>query len=67
MLSVPGIAALDMWWCGAKDSPGGALPLAGDLGRFGPGDRVRVRGTSPDMSICQQGTTIEVQSIEAAR
>lgn len=53
--------------CPALRTDGGDLyTLAGDLGSFGPGDRVRVRGTRPDVSICQQGTTIEVQSIEAA-
>lgn len=36
-----------------------------DLGAFGPGDRVKVRGTVAPMSICQQGTTITVTSIAA--
>jgi hypothetical protein len=40
--------------------------LAGDIGRFGPGDRVEVRGFRPDISICQQGTTIQVERIRSA-
>ena len=53
--------------CPALRSDGGRLyTLAGDTGRFGPGDRVRVRGSRAEMSICQQGTTIDVRSIEAA-
>jgi hypothetical protein len=40
--------------------------LTGDTGDFGPGDRVEVRGTLPAMSICQQGTTISVESIRRA-
>ena len=40
--------------------------LAGDTGGFDTGDAVTVRGTLAEMSICQQGTTINVQSIERA-
>ena len=35
-----------------------------DLVRLRPGDRVRVRGTVPDRSVCLSGTTIEVDAIE---
>lgn len=40
--------------------------LTGDLGGFGVGDRVRVRGERAQMSFCMQGVTIAVESIEAA-
>lgn len=37
-----------------------------DLGTFGPGDRVSVKGTVAQISICMQGATIAVSSITAA-
>lgn len=37
--------------------------LTGDLGDFTAGDRVRIVGTPVDVSICQQGTTIEIVEI----
>ena len=37
--------------------------LTPTTGRFQPGDRVSVRGTIAQVSFCQQGTTIRVQSI----
>jgi hypothetical protein len=53
--------------CPAMRGDDGRLyTLAGDIGRFGPGDRVRVRGQRADASICQQGTTIEVERIRSA-
>jgi hypothetical protein len=33
---------------------------------FGMGDRVRVTGTAAEVSICQQGITIDVERIEHA-
>jgi hypothetical protein len=36
------------------------------VGLVGAGMRVRVEGTVAEMSFCQQGTTIEVTSIEPA-
>lgn len=46
-----------------RDDDGELYTLAGDLGDFGPGDRVHVHGTVAEVSICQQGTTIRVESI----
>lgn len=40
--------------------------LAGDTGEYGRGDRVRVEGRLAEVSICQQGATIEVRRIEEA-
>jgi hypothetical protein len=36
------------------------------VGLVAPGGRVRVVGVVQDMSFCQQGTTIEVETIEPA-
>lgn len=53
--------------CPAMDGDDGALyTLAGDLGPFGPGDRVRVTGEIAEMSFCMQGTTIQVEVIQPA-
>ncbi len=38
--------------------------LTGDLAEFKAGDEVIVEGTLPEMSICMQGTTIQVVRIE---
>jgi len=38
-----------------------------DLGAFGPGDRVTVKGTVAEVSICMQGTTLSVISLAAAQ
>lgn len=46
-----------------RGDDGRLYTLAGSTGDFGPGDRVHVHGTLPDVSICQQGTTIAVESI----
>jgi hypothetical protein len=40
--------------------------LAGDVREFGSGDRVIVEGTLPEVSVCMQGTTVEVRSIRRA-
>jgi uncharacterized protein YgiM (DUF1202 family) len=50
--------------CPAMRGDNGRLyTLAGDTGRVQPGDHVRVRGTLAQISTCQQGTTIRVESI----
>lgn len=46
-----------------RDEVGILYTLSGDLGGFGPGDQVCVRGRPVEMSICQQGVTIAVVSI----
>lgn len=38
-----------------------------DLHGFKVGDRVRVKGKVAERSFCQQGTTLEVSKIEAAK
>jgi hypothetical protein len=47
-----------------RDEEGELYTLTGDLGDFGPGDRVRVEGTVARFSICMQGTTLAVERIE---
>jgi LysM repeat protein len=50
--------------CPAMRGDDGRLyTLAGDTTGFRPGDRVRVVGRITEVSICQQGTTIELTSI----
>lgn len=67
-ISVSGTITREGVECPALRAENGRLyTLAGDTGRFGPGDRVRVRGARAQASICQQGTTIEVERIRAAR
>ena len=39
--------------------------LSGDLGGFGPGDRVRIVGDPVAVSTCMQGTTVNVVEISA--
>jgi hypothetical protein len=39
--------------------------LTGDLGGFGPGDRVRIVGEPVAISPCMQGTTVNVVEISA--
>ena len=39
--------------------------LTGDLGGFGPGDRVRIVGEPVAISTCMQGTTVVVVEISA--
>jgi uncharacterized protein DUF5818 len=51
--------------CQAMRGDDGKLyTLTGDLKGFRAGDRVRVTGSIPAESICQQGTTIAVEKIE---
>lgn len=47
-----------------RTSEGELYSLTGDLGDLGPGDRVRVEGTVAEVSICMQGTTLQVQALE---
>lgn len=49
-----------------RGDDGKLYTLAGDTGGFKPGDRVAVVGTVAEMSICMQGTTIGVRTIEKA-
>jgi uncharacterized protein YgiM (DUF1202 family) len=49
-----------------RGEDGRLYTLVGNLGMFRPGDRVRVRGPIPQSSICMQGVTIRVSSIERA-
>lgn len=50
-----------------RGNDGQLYTLTGDLGDFETGDRVRVIGTVAEVSICQQGTTIQVRSIKEDR
>jgi len=43
-----------------------SLTPPGNLGSFGPGDRVHVEGTLAEVSTCMQGTTVVVSGISAA-
>ena len=66
-VTVTGTLTGDGVECPAMEGDDGALyTLAGDIGSFGPGDRVRVTGEIAEMSFCMQGTTIQVQAIEPA-
>lgn len=65
MINVRGTLTDEGVECQALRGDDGELyTLTGDLSGFETGDRVRVRGTVAEISICQQGTTIEVQSIK---
>jgi LysM repeat protein len=50
-----------------RGDDGRTYSLAGDIRGFLPGDRVTVDGRIADMSICQQGTAIEVRRIAPSR
>jgi hypothetical protein len=51
--------------CQALRDPSGQLyTLTGNVGRFFEGETVRVKGRIAEFSFCQQGTTIDVRSIE---
>lgn len=64
-MQVTGVITREGVECPAlRGSDGRLYTLAGDTGDYGPGDVVRVRGTQPDVSICQQGTTIRVEDID---
>ena len=65
MINVRGTLTDEGVECQALRGDDGELyTLTGDLSGFEDGDRVKVRGTVAEVSICQQGTTIEVQSIK---
>ncbi len=49
-----------------RSSDGTLYSLAGKTDGFGPGDDVLVSGAIADMSMCMQGTTVEVERISAA-
>ena len=66
-VTVTGTLTGDGVECPAMEGDDGALyTLAGDIGSFGPGDRVRVTGEIAEMSFCMQGTTIQVEVIQPA-
>lgn len=66
-LNVTGIITNEGVECPALRAENGRLyTLTGDLEGFGPGDRVEVNGVRAQVSICQQGTTIEVRRIRSA-
>jgi hypothetical protein len=66
-VTVTGTLTGDGVECPAMKGDDGALyTLAGDLGSFGPEDRVRVTGEIAGMSLCMQGTTIQVEAIGPA-
>jgi hypothetical protein len=46
-----------------RGDDGRTYSLAGDIRGFYPGDRVTVDGVIAEMSICQQGTTIDVRRV----
>ena len=50
-----------------RGDDGQLYTIGGDLGKFTTGDRVTVTGTVAEVSICQQGTTIDVQKIKKAK
>jgi hypothetical protein len=50
-----------------RTAKGRTYTLAGDLKGFQSGDRVTVTGTPAQASICQQGMTIEVESVRRPR
>src|SRR5688572_21163762 len=65
MINVRGTLTDEGVECQALRGDDGELyTLTGDLSGFEEGDSVKVRGTVAEVSICQQGTTIEVQSIK---
>lgn len=64
---VTGVLTREGVECPALRGDDGRLyTLAGSTGTHGPGDRLTVRGSRAEASICQQGTTINVSSIEGA-
>lgn len=49
-----------------RGDDGRTYSLAGELRGFRPGDRIFVEGRIAEMSICQQGTTIDVRRVSQA-
>jgi LysM repeat protein len=67
-ITVRGLMTREGVECPALRSDDGELyTLTGRTRDFGPGDVVTVTGRPVERSICQQGTTIEVERIEAGR
>jgi LysM repeat protein len=67
-ITVRGLMTREGVECPALRSDDGELyTLTGRTRDFGPGDVVTVTGRIADRSICQQGTTIEVERMEAGR
>lgn len=48
-----------------RGDDGELYTLTGDMAGFQPGDRVRIVGTLVEVSICMQGTTVEIVEISA--
>lgn len=68
MINVRGTLTDEGVECQALRGDDGELyTLTGDLSGFEEGDRVRVRGTIAEVSICQQGTTLQILNIRPAR
>ena len=68
-ITVTGTLSQDGAECPALRSDDGKLYslTPGAIGKFRPGDHVRVEGTVADVSTCMQGTTIVVSSIVKAK
>jgi LysM repeat protein len=67
-LDITGTLTWEGVTCPAMRGDDGRLyTLAGDIRGFEPGDRVRVQGQRAQVSVCMQGTTLEVERIRAAR
>jgi hypothetical protein len=63
-VTIEGVLTDEGVTCPAMRGDDGELyTLAGDIGDLQPGQRVRVTGEVAEMSICMQGTTIEVGEI----
>lgn len=63
-MNVSGVLTEEGVECQAMRGHDGQLySLVGDIDAYESGDVVEVRGTSPEVSICMQGTTIEVEAI----
>jgi hypothetical protein len=65
-IEVKGVLTDEGVECQALRADDGTLyTLSGKLRGFKTGDRVRVTGTVAEVSICQQGITIEIRKIVA--
>ena len=64
MVRIEGILTNEGIECRAMRGGSGELyTLAGDLAGLNPDDRICVEGTVAEFSICQQGTTIDVERV----
>ena len=64
VMTVAGVLTNEGAECPAmRADDGGVYTLLGDLKGFRPGDRVRVVGTRQEVSVCQQGITLQVTQI----